>query len=205
MSKVKVNLTNISPNALVAKATHIRQKMNGNVNFPAPTPTLVQLGDAISELSLAIDEALKRNKKKIAIRNVMFRNLKTMLRQLGTYVQHSSMGNDEKIISSGFETKAQGNPTGTLPSAANMRAKPTATIGSIKLNWDRVFGARMYMIEWCNTNPSLEANWKILDFSSHARYTTHDLTTGQICWFRVKAMGVSGVGAASDPARCVVP
>jgi hypothetical protein len=203
MAKVKIGLSNISPADLLLKASHIRQEMTGNTNFATPSPTMLEIEDASDALGSAIEEAMNRDSSKIALRNIKYDELKYLLEQLGSYVQNVSLGDAEIIISSGFEVLQQSGPIGPLPAAAYLTAKP-AGIGSEKLNWDAVRGARVYIVEQCTADPAVETAWTLFAYTTQSRYTATDLTTGQLMWFRVKAIGAAGVGVASDPARCVV-
>jgi len=203
MAKVKIGLSNISAANMILKVAQIREEMEGNVNFPTPSPTLLEIDDARDALAGAITDALNRDSAKVAIRKLKYAEMKYLLEQLGAYVQSESAGDAEKIISSGFEVVQQGGPIGPLPAATDMSAT-SAGIGSEKLNWNAVRGARAYIVELCTTDPAIEASWTLYAYTTQSRYTATGLTTGQLMWFRVKAIGAAGVGEACDPARCVV-
>jgi hypothetical protein len=205
MVRIKIGLSGLNPTKVVLKALHIVGKLNGNAFFPTPDPSLITVSAATDTLADAVEAAQTRDSEKIAMRNVRFAELKELLKQLGSYVEDESKGSEEKIISSGFEVAQRGGTSGPLPAPINELAKAGMAISTIDLSWKRVKGARVYLVEINTTDPMNEANWQVINYTTKTHFTVTGLTTGQICFFRTKAIGVAGIGAASDPARAVVP
>jgi hypothetical protein len=205
MSNVKLGLSGLNGPALMLKGLHIAESLTGNLFFPTPTPTLIELAASLDALSASIEAAQTGDHEKIAMRNIRMGETKEVLKQLGMYVQDESKGNAEKIISSGFEVAQRGGPIGPLPAPGNAAAKVGNAMGTIDLSWDKVVGSRVFMIEINTTDPMNEVMWVARNYSTKTHFTVSGLTTGTVCWFRIKPIGVAGVGAGSDPARSVVP
>jgi hypothetical protein len=127
--------------------------------------------------------------------------LKVLLTELGSYVQDECKGDEDKILSSGFEVARQGSPYGILPAPVGLLAKPGIIIGTVLLQWKRLQGARSYVIQMNAADPNVEASWEGQGTSTHSRFIAEGLTSGQVYWFRVRALGAAGEGGQSDPAH----
>ena len=65
------------------------------------------------------------------------------------------------------------------------------------LGWDKVRGARSYVIQFC-ADPMHDANWQHAGVSTKSSFIVTGLTAGVKYWFRVAAVGTAGQGAWSD-------
>jgi hypothetical protein len=204
MAKLKLGLSHLSVSSLLLKATNVVTSMTGNPDFPAPVPTLVVIDGKIAELTAAANEAANRDKVKVAIRNLRRSELKSLLVELASYIQTQSGGDEDKILSTGFEVVRRGEPVGPLSPPAALVARTGEDIGTVSLLWYAVTGAHSYMVERNDTDPINEELWKPEGYttSSHG-YVSASLQTGHVYWYRVRAIGAAGVGAQSDPARGV--
>jgi hypothetical protein len=72
---------------LILYADNIVQKMTNNPAFPTPTPTVVALTAAVTDLHTAETAALSRAKGAATVRNDKRTALVSLLQQLGGYVQ----------------------------------------------------------------------------------------------------------------------
>ena len=76
-----------------------------------------------------------------------------------------------------------------------------ATLGDLDhtmdLGWDKVHGARSYVIQFC-ADPMNDAHWLHAGVSTKSSFTVTGLTAGTKYWFRVAAVGASGQGPWSD-------
>jgi hypothetical protein len=95
MSKVKLDLKSLNPDAIVALANTIKTAMTGNANFGTPNPTMVLLGTDITNATTKINaynSALTASQTAMADRDAALATLRQSLSQLAAYVENISGG-----------------------------------------------------------------------------------------------------------------
>lgn len=208
MGKIKLDLRNLPVQEKIAKARTIITSLTGNPNFPTPTPTLAVVTGATDglETSAATAQITKAKlKTDISDRDEKEDFLDKVMTQLAAYVE-SVAGDDETMIhSAGMDTKAaasKGTSAPTLPPALT----PTAGDhdGEVDLSWDKVSGAKSYVIER-SVDPPTATSWQHAGVSTKSSFTVTGLTSGTRYWFRVAAVGTAGQSGWSDPATKIAP
>lgn len=185
--------------------THIAA-MEGNANFTTPEPTAVAylaLVDnfeadltAVSMLEAALATAIsKKNDSRVLLENG------TKVRQ--AYVQKTTGGDPTQILSSALGVKAPPSPISEMIAPENLRASFGDMTGEIDLMWDRVRGAKTYVID-CR-EAIAGAPWTQAKISTKSRETISGLTPGKTYEFRVRAVGSKGEGPFSDLAVKMAP
>ncbi len=205
MAKVKRGLSGLSVPLLLVKSLHIQESMNGNVNFPTPDPPLTDIAAKTDALTAATQAAESGDHALVALKKQLRRELIALLNRLGTYVELTSKGDEQQILSSGFDVAGGNAPIGPVTAPAGLVAIVSAFIGSIDLDWKPVRGALTYLMQINAVDPDTEAEWKQLAVVSQSKFSAQGLQTGTVYWFRVAAIGAAGQGPFSDPARCVAP
>jgi len=111
-------------------------------------------------------------------------------------------GNADKIMTLNLVPFEPGRAPaiGPMTQVVNLYGTTGDFIGTIDLAWDKVNGARSYVIQM-TTTPTDEASWKLLGTSVRSSFTIAGLTSGTKYWFRVAALGTAGQGPWSDPAE----
>jgi len=207
MPKIKLNLSKLSVPEKLAKAEQIVLKMTGNASFPTPSPSLVSITTAANELKTAFAEAQaarQTQKEKTAAQNDKEELLDQLLTQEAAFVE-SVAGNDEQIIlSAGMDVRAAAVASTTPPEQPQALA-PFAgdRDGEIDLTWDRVAGAKSYIIE--KTADPQAGPWQHAGVATKAMFTADGLTSGSRFWFRVAAVNNNGQSGWSDVAVKIVP
>src|SRR4051812_44558904 len=100
MSKVRLNLSDLSISEKIAKAQQVVTALTANPNFPAPTPALANITSAANDLKTAADDVQatrQLGKEKTAIQNQKEAALDQLLAQAGSYVA-AIAGTDEQLI-----------------------------------------------------------------------------------------------------------
>ncbi|MBK9149107.1 MAG: fibronectin type III domain-containing protein [Flavobacteriales bacterium] len=198
---VKLALSGLSPAALVERARAIIAALTGNADFTTPVPTLAAVGAAADAVEAA-DTAVLNNggKQDYLARNLRVQELRDLLVLLGAYVQVTSGGDPEKILSAGYPYRKAPEPVGPLPAPGNLRVEVNKLAGQLDLAWDRVVGRMFYEAQSNSTDPAVEADWKSLVNQSDNTYSATGLTGNKLYYFRVRAVGAAGAGPWSDPA-----
>lgn len=203
MKTIKIGLDGLSPLDKVAKALYIEGKMAGNPDFPTPQPPLADIKTAREKLELAIATALNGGKDATFAKNQAEAELDELLVQEAGYVVSVAGGNEAKILGAGYEVRKPASPIGPLPKVANLRADLTDQVGEILTDWDPLRGAHEFEVQRNSGDPAVEADWKVIAFTTKSKFLDKGLVSGSWHWYRVRARGTAGDSPFSDPAKAM--
>ena len=205
MLKLKMGLTGLKPVDLAERANTLVTKVTGNANFPTPTPDVALITTKKEELQTLIAEASRGDRDKIAARKVAYAELHALLKQLASYVSYTAGGNELMILSSGFGVVKPVNDLIQVREPVLFPPEQSRKSGQLKLKWERIDGARSYVVEKAETDPSQpDTVWSHLAISVRRQITISGLVPGKYYWFRVQAVGSHNVSAFSDVALAMV-
>jgi hypothetical protein len=214
MKKVKVSLglKYYSANDKVELAKAIITAMTGNSNFTTPVPSLAAVSTAANALDVALQNAQDRGKTKIALAHAAEATLDNLLTQLSMYVESASNNDPAKILSAGMKVKGNPTPPQVPGIPINLSTGLVANDGEVKLIWDKVPRAKVYVIEQTDdsgvlqssrsvggSNPTPAVAWTTVTIVTKTNFTVTGLISGNKYAFRVYAVGAGGYGAHSDP------
>lgn len=205
MKKIWYNLllahSRITFEALVNKARTNVTMLTGNAAFATPKPTLVDFTAAIDRLDKAIQAYdFSRSRQDKLERDLAFVDLKALRTELGSYVQGISAGDPELIMSAGFEVEKFPQPAGQLPAPLNVLATARPYPGSIEVRFGGVKGRLSYQVYMCGGDPKVEADWSLVATTGKTRATINGLDSNRVYFFRVAALGATGLSPMSDSA-----
>jgi len=198
MSRIKKGFSGLSVPDQVTRAINIHGAMTGNANFPTPSPTLVEFLAAITALNTAWNESRNRDRLKIEIMKLRRADMLALVTQMAAYVQSTSDGDADIILSSGFDIIARGLPKPPVGQVLNVRVANGTVPASLKLQWDREPQARVYVVE-VSTDPFTEDTFKPKGVSTKTRIQIGGLEPSTKYWLRVAAIGKDGIGLWSQP------
>lgn len=198
---VKLGLIGLTPTALVEKGRTLVEKCTGNTDLTLPANFLTDLGAACTALEQA-NIAVRDNGGRAdhVTRAARVVDVENLIRELAGYVQAQCDGDREKITNTGFGVRRQPSPVGMLGAPANVRARRGKQPGEVHLLWDGVYARLLYEVQY-TTDPNDPHSWKLLAQTSKNRYTATGLTSDQLYYFRVQAIGAAGAGEMSDSAQ----
>ena len=191
MKKIKV-LIDFTGRPIPQKIVFYRNvidKLTSNPTFPSPDITLTDAKSAVDALENAYVAA--RDGAHTAISNMHDKEVAAdrLFIQLAAYVDRIAMGDETKILSSGFDETKQ-------PTA---REKPTLVAnvgplsGSVKLVAKAVYNAGAYIWQSAKDNlPTTESEWITVGHSTQANYELTGLTVMSKYYFRVAAVTPEG-------------
>jgi hypothetical protein len=185
--------------------THIAA-MTGNADYTTPDPTAVAflaLADNFEAGITAANAAIAAATTAISAKDDLRVLLENGLRGRQAYVQKESGGLETKILGAALGVKATATPIGELLAPENLRASFGDMAGEIDLIWDRVRGARSYIIDCREVIAG--AAWTQAKRSTKSRVTVTGLTPGKTYEFRVYAVGSAGDGPFSETASKMAP
>lgn len=199
--QVKLGHSRVTYTALVGMSRTNVTKLTGNLAFTTPNPPLADITAGANRLDKAInDYEFTRSRPDKLERDVAFEELKTMRADLGAYVQTTSAGDPELILSAGFETEKARQPVGLLPAPLNVLALVRPYPGTLELRYKGVKGRLSYQIYICSGDPNMEANWHLHATTGKNRLVFEGLESNVVYYFRVVALGAAGFSPASDVA-----
>ncbi|MBL0310106.1 MAG: fibronectin type III domain-containing protein [Bacteroidetes bacterium] len=197
MAKVKLGFYGLTVPEQSLRLIHIIKEMTGNVNFPNPSPTLAVMLQAARDLSKAYEMSRNRDKEQVAIMNLRRAELLELVRQLGAYVQMASMGDVEKILSSGFGVAELPAARPPVAQVQKIRVRQWSSLGSLRAIWGKVTAAEAYEVQLSDSGPE-DKFFKHYITVIGSRLTIKDLVPGKIYWVRVRAVGRRGAGLWSN-------
>ena len=191
MAKVKLLLQRKSIPVKIEMGRGVVKYMTGNPNFPNPNPPLNVIKTVTDDLESAHMAALRWDREKKAIQQAKLEEWEHLMTRLGDYVQSTSAGDASKILSAGMEVRKRKAPVGALPAPTKLQVSRPTSIGSAKLSWAKMFGARAFVCEACQL-PIKDHEWQQMAFGSKSTAILKGLLPGKQYAFRVFAIGSAG-------------
>jgi hypothetical protein len=208
MAKIKFSLNKLSLSEKIAKARQIVDALTDNPSFPTPTPTLAAATAAIDEAekaALEAQQARQTAKEKTSSQGQKEDAMVRLVSQLAAYVENVAGGDEQKILSAGMDTREKAvAATDTTAEPQALSANAGDHDGEIDLSWDKVSGAKSYVLEKSG-DPPTATSWTHAAVSTKSSFTVAALTSGTRYWFRVAAINANGQSGWSDPATKIAP
>lgn len=195
-----LNIARLNATRLAEKCRHIEERLTGNARFPDPQPSVATVTAARTALELAAAAALDGGRTALATRRARERELRLLLKQLAGYVASIALGDEEAILSSGFDVKRRGAPAAEPGMPTDLEARPSLIPGRVDLRWRPVRDAFVYHLHHSADGET----WTLRAVSTKARVRITGLASAADAWFRVEAIGPAGAGPVSDVASCRV-
>jgi hypothetical protein len=201
MAKLKLGIAKLNVADLILSCSSIESLMAGNAHFPNPTPALAQISTKRTEVETWTSISSGGGKAAITRRNTAADELKNMLRKLSLYVSLPADGDENIILSSGFDIRKKPSPIATILRPAAVNAQRSDHEGKVKITWSPVKNAVNCQVEMATTDPNDEqTRWTTAGVTSKSKILVSDLKPGTYYWFRVKAFGRLHISGYSDPA-----
>ena len=207
MSKVKLNLHGLSAVEKAAKARQIVIAMTDNASFTAPHPTLAQLTAGADDLEAAysdVQTARQIAQTKTSILHDKEEDIEKLLRQIAAYIESVGGDDESTILSAGLDVRSTSSATISPTPPTSLIVTDGDEEGEIDLSWDKVKGAKSYIIER-SADPPTATSWGHATVALRSTATINGLTAGTRYWFRVAAVLSAGQSGWSDPATKIAP
>ncbi len=203
MSRVKIGFSKLTVPEQVERSRLIITAMTGNVNYTTPSPALAVMSTATDDLETAYNESRGRDKDKTAIMRLRREELLFLINQLASYVQLTSDGDEEKILSSGFDVRGvnTSHPVTAGP-VNNVRLMDGSVSGSVKIDWDEADDAVIYVIVMSLTPEFTDDDFK--GCTTKTQKEIGGLNPGTRYWVKVTALGREFPGTSSEAVSILV-
>jgi hypothetical protein len=170
------------------KADNIVICLTDNPKFVTLVPKATQIKAQVDDFGSFLARMAQGNKQLTLAKNQSRNGLEGLLGSAAIQVQDLSGGDEEVIVSAGFDVKRKPTPVGMLERPDNVKANPGPTRGSLEINWNVVTGAYMYEIEY-TLNPETDKSLREHTSTTKHKVVIDGLTRGQAYAIRVAAAG----------------
>jgi hypothetical protein len=203
MAKVVMGFSGLSVPDQVERGRDIKSKITGNANFTTPNPTMVVFGLAIDALETAYNESRNRDRVKIATMKLRRIEFLALVVTLAGYVQETSEGDGEKILSTGFFVKRGRTPkSDTAGTVYDLRLEDGSVTGKVKASWAAADDAVIYIIR---SSPTADfATSELKGFTTKTHKELSGFMEGSTVWVQVTPIGRENAGTQSDPVSIIV-
>ena len=155
--------------------------------FPTPTPTLIELNNAIGNYVELMQLAAGRDKIQVVLKNLSKRNLLLLLSQLADYVNLTAQGDEGILAKSGFDLNKVPEPV-SLKAPSRVVLLDGGNSGQLTLKFRKVTGAPCYLFQYTTDALLGEESWVSIPATTTS-YTFTGLTKGTTYYCRVVAVG----------------
>ncbi len=179
-------------------AGNVRRALTKSNAFYTPASLLDELTIRLNMLEKSLELAEFGDKRAVAARKLCEKELEKTMRQVAIFVEHACKGDTELIESSGFEVRSVNNRSRPLESPNELKLKRLEPPGSVQLSWKTVPNSKNYLVQMCSREPYEKTTWIITGYTTRSRFVVDDLKLGSTYWFRIMAIGASGIGPPSE-------
>jgi hypothetical protein len=176
---LSTNFTGWNAPKVTAYTRKVVAKLTGHSAFPVPWPPWVASLELLTEKSYVLDtaslEAESHDTYKITKRNALTVDLKKDLKGSLKHVELVAQGNAELLNSLGLNmrrppVKRKLPPSMLAPLLTVVQGKESGILNGKVVKCP---GAKMYLVQICEGDPTVEANWERVDiFSDQAFQVT---------------------------------
>jgi hypothetical protein len=180
-----------SDQVLTVISGRILASMTANAAYPAPVPTVAELGTVRDAFIVAVN-GNDRGALAIAARNKARAALVAVLRELALYVAARCKGDRVTLLSSGYPAQRDRTPAAHTapPMPGNVRADPGPMSGQIIARCERIPGGVLY--QWRFATVQAPTAYTVTDTGSRASVTLENMVPGTQYLIQVRACGRRG-------------
>jgi len=161
--------------------------MTGNTNYTTPNPTLTVVTTAINALETAFEAAADGGKVLKAAVRAKEKILDDLMSQLMEYVANASGGDEQKILSAGFDVKSSSLRSKRMPSiVAGINTGEAVCTAITPVRGIKASHEWQYCRDPIlpDTRADIENTWIEADVTTAATVTLKNLPAGVKLWFR---------------------
>lgn len=198
-AKVKLELAARSDSNLAAFAEAHTTAMDGNANFPTPTPSAAVFGQWLADFELMLSQ---HENARVVLKNLteqkdaLRAGLSAVFAQRALYVEVASNGNPDVIATSGLPLRNPPSPVGQLPSPQNLRVLQSQSVGELVVKWNSVAAAKSYVLQCAEVVTGQPLVWQQVYVGGKFTSSQKNLLPGKTYAFRVASVG--GASGLSD-------
>ena len=183
-------------------------RIDGNPVYADLQPDVVEMHELAQLLEMAFQKAEATRAAALAATAALKAQedaIDNLLAEFVLKVNLFSKGNETYIKDLNLKTASDSRTAKPMPQVVNLKLQVGQEIGTLLAKWQNEKEAQMYNIQ-ISYDINDPETWVFFDNSSASQLLLTGLTSGELIWVRVQAIGSgSRKGAWSDPARKTVP
>lgn len=203
MAQITTNISGLTVPQKITKGADVAAKQLNNPLIPGNGPTLAAFSAAQSALLAAqttMTEARESLRQATVARDQAEAAWDGKITLLADFTQTATGGSENGILSGGFGVRPPAGPIKPLTAPENLKVATNGAPGVSKLRWTPVPGAASYLVQCC-ADPITPAGWRQVDAGTKTNIEIPGAVPGEVCWFRVAAIGAAGDGPWCLPAQ----
>lgn len=200
MAKIKFDHTALDNPAFIVRMREISTALTPNPVFAALGAKAAALDTAVNDLETknnAYEVTLQLGSQQLTERDAARSDAEDAARALASASEGETTDAAE-LQSGGWHLRDPSTPIGPLPAPQNLSGTGGDLEGEADLHWEPVYGRDTYIAE-CST--SATGPWTQFYVGNTSSCTATGLVSGQMYYFRVRAVGPLGPGPWSDIAQ----
>ena len=200
MARIKLETQRLGLPQFIQRCQRVSTMLTGNATFSSISAKVTAFTTALTTLTTAdgaYQTAQQEADQKLTERDNARVEVENLYRQLAAASEGVTM-EAAQLESGGWELRGVAAPVGDLPAPGNLSASYGDMAGEVDLQWDPVRGAVSYVGQCA---PAATGPWTQVYQGTKSRFTHSDMTSGELCYFRVAGIGPNGPGAWSDIAE----
>jgi hypothetical protein len=167
--------------------------------FPDPPVPFQMFRQQVTATQEAQQKCLSRSMAATTIRNKHMEIMLKSLKLLASYVKVVSHEKELIIQKAGMHIWKSPYPRFTEISAPRIKdLRDTTLFGEVKVRYTRIQNAAIYQVQYC-LGDALNDNWQDGKKAPALSCIVKNLPSGQVAWFRVRAIGSVGDSDWSSP------
>ncbi len=198
MKKVITSYGKLREADLLALGNAVAASMEGNANFPSPSPTIIDFKKVLNDYGTAITEAKFGGRNAVAVKNSLQSLVSIDMRNLAMYVNTISKGNIDMLTSTAFPLTKSAEPV-HIAAPVIKSLMQGLDAGSIILKTGAVRGAKSYIFDCALDNGDGKLDWQSFP-GSRTKFEFTGLEQGKKYWFKVTAVGSNNQVVSCDEA-----
>ncbi|MGB8170039.1 MAG: fibronectin type III domain-containing protein, partial [Chthoniobacteraceae bacterium] len=202
MAIIARNTSNLPIPQKLVKGQTIITKSTANPNAPGNAVPLAAF--SVTQTNLAAANAAVEANKLLTKQLMMTRDeadaaWNSANAILAAFTESATDGDAEKILTTGYDVRAEPKPPQPVAQVQNVKVNFTDTPGHSEVRWKRDPNADAYLVAR-TPDPITETSWTNLGTVTEAKYEGNGATPGQKYWYRVAGVNRLGQGPWSEPA-----
>ncbi len=197
MKRIILNFMRFAVAVLIVFGRSVHAHMSDNEHFVTPNPTLPNIKAAIDDMETKAALAKNGSKQDKSNLKEARKKVVNLLRLSAWYVEGIAQGNENILISSGFELSKEPIPSqrDDFWIIAGV-ASGEMTIGCVAFP---KAGAYIWQVSATSTLPAADKDWLFAGASTQRKTNLKGYTPDTKLWFRVRPVTPDGLMEGSDP------
>jgi hypothetical protein len=185
---VRYDYSKLSDPAMLTFARSVETAMlKSTAIFPDPSPSMTTFSSAVHAYAQVLAQAATGNRTSIANKDLLKTELSLLLATLAQYVNSKALGDESKLVCSGFTLRKKKENRSPIEAPRNLQLQPGTNQGEIIVSVDRVPGAFSYLFQITEGPMTPQSVWQTYSYTTR-KCRFEGLVSGKLYYFKVQAI-----------------